>query len=300
MARSISRHALAASLALAFCLAGTASAEQFTAPATEDACKNEVRDPAWTKVQCLNAYAGGKIFKKLLAGSGLPQGELLLYFLTHKNEINAKYIESLKEIRINGGLLRLPSKALIAAISHEMGHWIQNTVLFKGELIDDDFGYSPWSDKKVEGHADWLGARLAVRAGYKPRDWILGAIILFGCAKNIEKEGRTHPSLKNRFVNLMSKEAKLRSWVRGDYELTHPKPFVIGESPDMFDQHGAIPRARPLSALEVRQRCSEYSYAWLAEEKEFLDLTASSLEALEEMPVAEKNCLAHDERNGAY
>lgn len=228
-----------------------AKREFYDAPQSMAACKDR-RPAGWPEEQCLRARKATEIFYRLMAATGLDTAKVRIVF-NNSDEVNGR-MGHYERLEINGGLLIKPIPMIMEIMSHEIGHWIQMIKGIREEKIRRH------TSEQLEAQADWLGVRLAARAGYAPQLWLYGHARVWGCKKTMRDQMPfMHPLDEDRWVNIKSKLNQLESWAAGrreDLKAT-PEPIVPG-SPRIFKEQGDIARGTPVTQDEAVKQCKDF------------------------------------------
>ncbi len=158
-------------------------------------------DPA-----CVNAVSLVPHFQRLAAFAGFAPGQLTLSILVGSGEENARYW--LNSITLDDSYLRRhPREApvFLVTISHEIGHAVQER---DGDRawVDQETRAGRYlsASRRAEAHADAIGQRLLLLAGYPPIQ-TRAAEQRFGCnriaATEDDPSWRTHPEDRDRWAN---------------------------------------------------------------------------------------------------
>lgn len=214
-------------------------------PASKEECE-QVPHPLGSRVRCLRAREATLLFGRILKASALPAPQLKLRFRLN-GAVNGWYRLDSQTVVIDGGYLSKADGGTLAVVSHELGHWVQHQEGLLGGR------YTP---QQIEAHADWLGSRLAARAGFQPSVWLNARKIAWGCDAAADPAlSMSHPSTRDRWSNMMSREPSLSRHVRRDDRHPNPLPFRSGDSPGAFDANGKDARRAAVSGAQARKRC---------------------------------------------
>lgn len=233
-------------------------------PASAAECDDDRRSAGWSMSECLGARNARDIFERLLKASrGLPEyrsdwQEPKLYFVD-LDEINAEYHWKRHLLGVFKGTVRKSDKLIWAALSHELGHWLQEMrgMAISPLLPSDGLWWKGkrYTSRQTEAQADLYGLHIALLAGFPKQAWIDGLAQAWGCDHIGDvKSNQEHPLPRDRYANIIGLSEIGVLADRNDMKVDAPPAGPM----DWFDRiknDGALVDQKPLTPERARELC---------------------------------------------